>query len=99
MRFTCNTIAIRLPHAINDTPLQSHTDALYSELQPPNDNLPLPAVSTHFQPLDPPPAGFYDTPDAAVQAVNLWAEPRGYAIVKKRTKYRKNGGSICNVGI
>jgi hypothetical protein len=22
MRFTCNSIAIRLPHAINDTPLQ-----------------------------------------------------------------------------
>jgi hypothetical protein len=77
----------------------SRTDALYSELQPSNDNLPLPAVSTYFQPLDPPPAGFYDTPNAAVQAVNLWAEFRDYVIVKKRTKYRKNGGSIYKIWI
>jgi hypothetical protein len=50
-----------------------------------------PFSSTRFQSFDPPPAAFYNIPDEAIQAVNLWAEPRGHAIVKGRIKYRKYG--------
>jgi hypothetical protein len=44
-----------------------------------------------IQPLAPPPNARYDSPDEALKAINLWAEPRGYAVIKGRSKTRKYG--------
>ena len=47
--------------------------------------------STDPKPLEPPPYGEYISCKEALTAANRWAEPRGYAMIRDRAKYRVQG--------